>query len=233
MTTKPNSSRGGRPRAADRLLSLILRDGATRREVATIAGVTGATLDGWCRRGCPRRPDGRFDLPAVVAWLREDGDALVAARLAKADGDAEKALALWRGYRAERERLALARETGDLIERAEVVDYAGRAVLTVRNRLNDLVRKMAARLFNAPSREWIEEQMQDEVDAICSTYERGMGTDAEPPDPADTTTADDAASAPAGTSNGGTTGEAPPVAVDTDPPADPGTTTTPDRRNEQ
>jgi len=114
-------------------------------------------------------------VPAVVDWLRNRVVDTMTQERAGADPD--KALAVWRTCRAARERLRFDQERGQLISRAEVVAYASRAVLTVRTRLNDMVRKMAARLHSAPTPEWIEEQLQAEVDHICATFARGMGTD--------------------------------------------------------
>ena len=200
MVTKRERPTGGRP---PRTLPSLR--GLTRSQVLRGLGVSSSTLDGWRRQGLPDA-GGRYDVAEIVRWLR------TRIRVQEREGrEPSRALEEWRRLRASREKLAFDRETGELIDRDVVVAYAGRAVLTVRNRLNDIVRKMAARLFNAPSREWIEEQLQEEVDAICATYERGMRTDS-------------AATEPLGASAGSE-----PADAETEPPADAGT----DRRNEQ
>jgi len=42
--------------------------GLTKSQLASEMGVTPRCVEKWCVRGCPRRPDGRFDPKAVRAW---------------------------------------------------------------------------------------------------------------------------------------------------------------------
>lgn len=171
--TQPNPRpRGGRPHAPDRLLSDVLA-GATRKETCAVLGLTGPALDGMVRRGCPRNRNGTFDLPEVAQWQRQN--AMEAAAMARTDGNSEKALAIWRTCRAAREKLALDRDRSEVVERAEVVEFAGRAVLAVRQRLNDACTKLPPILVGARDEYEVQEVLQAEVDAICEHFARGMG----------------------------------------------------------
>ena len=137
-------------------------------------GLTGPALDGMVRRGCPRNRNGTFDLPAVAQWQRQN--AMETAAMARTDGNSEKALAIWRTCRAAREKLALDRDRGEVVERAEVVEFAGRAVLAVRQRLNDACTKLPPILVGARDEYEVQEVLQAEVDAICESFARGMGS---------------------------------------------------------
>jgi hypothetical protein len=97
----------------------------------------------------------------------------------------------------------LTERMGWFVNRAQVVACASRAVPTARDLINAPVRTMAARLHNALSPKWIEEELRAEVDAICATFERGMRASDEtdettPDEPAPRGVGVDAESVPAG-----------------------------------
>lgn len=211
--TQPNPRpRGGRPHAPDRLLSDVLA-GASRKETCAVLGLTGPALDGMVRRGCPRNRNGTFDLPAVAQWQRQN--AMEAAAMARTDGNSEKALAIWRTCRAAREKLALDRDRGEVVERAEVVEFAGRAVLAVRQRLNDACTKLPPILVGVRDEYEAQEVLQAEVDAICESFARGMGSTHD-----DEHAHDEAARSTAGTTT--PTSTEPPASTATDEPLDVG-----------
>ena len=70
-------------------------------------------------------------------------------------------------------KLRVAKETRQVVSRKEVVDFASRAILTVRARLNAMVMKMSSRLENVPSHV-VTEELQQEVDDICDAFAKGM-----------------------------------------------------------
>lgn len=75
--------------------------------------------------------------------------------------------------RAAEVKLRVGEKTRQLLPRKDVVDAAGRAVQTVRTRLNALVQKMTGRLANVPDHV-VSEELQAEVDDICNAFARGM-----------------------------------------------------------
>jgi len=64
--------------------------------------------------------------------------------------------------------------TGRLVPREEVVEFATKAALVVRNRLNSAVSKLAPLVHAAESEEAVEELLQREVDEILETFARGL-----------------------------------------------------------
>jgi hypothetical protein len=81
----------------------------------------------------------------------------------------------WRKARADLSELALNRESGTLVSRAEVVAFASEACAVVTMRLNAHVRNVAAALGTACGDElMVEEIVQREVDDILAGFERGL-----------------------------------------------------------
>jgi phage terminase Nu1 subunit (DNA packaging protein) len=174
MTTRQTRPRG-RPRSPDRTIAQAAQDGLTRAELATLCRLPATTIDGWRRRGCPTIGAGRFDLGSVLQWVRiQAAEQAQASRTTEAS---EKALADWRGARAAREELRLARDRGEVVDRSDVVEFAGRAVLVCRNRLLLLVKKMTARfgpLMGPNGHDIAERELAAEVYAILTAFSKGM-----------------------------------------------------------
>jgi hypothetical protein len=71
-------------------------------------------------------------------------------------------------------RWAVAAMAKQLVPRAQVVERTTKQIMAVRQALNDMVRKLASRLFNASSPEAIEQELQQEVDHILSGFAQGL-----------------------------------------------------------
>ncbi len=151
-------------------------------ELGALVGITGETLRNYVGNGCPEPPreGGRKQALAWARTARKWIDALKAKRAAErpvnqhnADPEAAKWQREWQRARAERAQLELDRERRLLVDRTQVVELSGKAVLAVRSRMNAMVQKMANRLENVPGHVVIEE-LQAEVDDICQTFAQGM-----------------------------------------------------------
>lgn len=70
---------------------------------------------------------------------------------------------------------AVAHMAKQLVPRKDVIERTTQQIMAVRTALNDMVRKLASRLFNAPTPEAIEAELQAEVDHILDGFSRGLG----------------------------------------------------------
>jgi phage terminase Nu1 subunit (DNA packaging protein) len=124
--------------------------GATRAELAALLQVTPGAVDGWRRRDCPQREDGRYDVGAVVAWRVQIAADEVLARV-PADVDSDAALARWRVARAEREELRLAHDRGTLHDMATCEAQQVAQYLEVRATFQSMGNRLARRLAMQPA----------------------------------------------------------------------------------
>jgi hypothetical protein len=144
-------------------------------QLAKLAGVSLTTWKEHVRDGAPtprRKSDVKAWLVKYHEWrkLKKPGPGAPASARSVDDywtTERKKYLAL-------RSKLDLLHARGLLVKRSEVVAFATAAFGAVGMRLNDLVKKMAVRLFQAPSVEWIEEQLRTEVDSIRRGLENGL-----------------------------------------------------------
>jgi hypothetical protein len=147
-------------------------------QLATMVGVAEGTLRQHAAEGCPMPAKAR-DLTAWVseyhAWRRrEHGSYHDRAKATSAPDAGTRAAQLELAQlRAAEVKLRVGEKTRQLVQRKEVVEAAGRAVQTVRSRLNALVMKMTARLANVPDHV-VQEELQQEVDDICNAFAQGM-----------------------------------------------------------
>lgn len=155
----------------------------TEPELAQLVGVSVSTLAVHKREGCPM-PRRKKDLTAWVAkyheWRRTHkapGPGTAAAPTSAKVGTDDYWTTKRKEYLARRARQAYLREAGLLVRRSEVIDFTTAAIAAVRSRLSDMVKKMAVRLHQAPSVEWIEEQLRAETNAICQAFAHGMTDD--------------------------------------------------------
>lgn len=145
-------------------------------QLAAMAGVSLTTWKQHVGEGAPA--------PETKAKLREWLVAYHAWRKQKKPGPGAPASTRDRGddfwtterkkYLALRSKLELAHARGKLVKRSEVERFATTAIVAVRQRLSDLVKKMSVRLFQAPTVEWIEEQLRTEIEAICRGFAAGL-----------------------------------------------------------
>ena len=127
-------------------------------------------------------------------------------------------------------RIRVAREVGELVRRAEVVEFAGQACLVARVRLLDMCSKLAPRLVNVADEHTVQEILLAEVGEILGAFSKSMQPGdhgiAWPPEVGDAANA--SSDAPQETVSSGNntddaddaeTEEPADVAGDTDPPA--------------
>lgn len=145
-----------------------------KAELAALAGVSETTWKKHKLEGCPVPKTAR----GINAWLKryhlwrkqngkfETGGTGQSAELREAKEEAQvlKTKLLRMDYR---------RRSGELIERATVVEFCGKAVLSVRQRLEAIRHKMAARLENVTA-DVVDEELQREFDALCDDFTRGL-----------------------------------------------------------
>jgi len=146
-------------------------------EIAELAGVSVNTWRAHAREGAPA-PAKRTHVAAWLrryhAWRRSHGKVSTVELPPAVDPEAKKWATERAKYLAINARLTVSERMGQLLPRDLVEKDASMAALTVRNRLNDMVRKMASRLFGAPSEVAIEEALQAEVDDILRGFARGL-----------------------------------------------------------
>lgn len=97
-----------------------------RIELSRLTGYSETTVDGWIRTGCPRRPDGRYALSAVVRWLAEE-------RIASNAANPERSRLL--RAQAKRQELRLSRESGEVVAVEDALDYLEAVVTALREKL--------------------------------------------------------------------------------------------------
>jgi phage terminase Nu1 subunit (DNA packaging protein) len=159
------------------------RDPLTVEQLSARAGVSPRTWRTHRERGAPV-PHGKTPreverwLLAYHAWRLDN---LAQQKHGNDDQDPEANEADAEAWSVERKKwLALLAKTewhlrtGRLVPREEVVEFAVKAGLTVRNRLNSAVPKLAPLVYAAQSQEQVEEILQLEVDEILSTFARSL-----------------------------------------------------------
>ena len=88
------------------------------------------------------------------------------------------------GQLALKAKFTVAQLARKLVDRSEVEQRTVRQITAVKKAMYDMVRKLAGRLFNAPSEEAVEAELLAEVDHICRSFAAGMMTvpDTTPPE---------------------------------------------------
>ena len=85
--------------------------------VLEVMGTTKPTIAAWAGRGCPRKPGGRYDLPAVVKWRFGELEGRIASvRQQLSQGRTRREMA-----QAELAEILLAERRGELLPRGPVV----------------------------------------------------------------------------------------------------------------
>jgi len=151
----------------------------SEQEIAALAGVSDTSWRSHRKQGAPV-PTSRDKLEPWLrdyhAWRKAHGKVSTTTEMPPATVTPEHRR--WSTERAKylaiASRIAVSEKLGELVPRREVVEFAGRACLVVRQRLNEHVRKMSSRLLGAPSEFAIEQALQAEVDDILAGFERGL-----------------------------------------------------------
>lgn len=147
-------------------------------ELAALVGVNDSTWKMHVTQGCPVPKSARDLRPWLKRyhpWRRANGKvaATEMRSTARVREDEAEAKAEKEQWRAKLTKLDYQVRTGDLVSRTDVLEFAGSAVDVVRQRLNDMVQKMASRLVGQVEHV-IAAELQSEVDSMCSAFERGM-----------------------------------------------------------
>ena len=147
-------------------------------ELASMVGITEQTLRAHVVEGCPMPKTARrltewskkyhaWRKQAHGAWherLKSSGST---------DDETRAAMRELTKLRIAEVKLRVGEKTRQLIGRQQVIGHAGRAVQTVRVRLNSMVMKMVSMLENVPGHV-VQEELQSEVDDICNAFALGM-----------------------------------------------------------
>ncbi len=166
------------------------KDALTIPRLAELAGVGQTTWKAHRAAGAPapksdRRADLKAWIEAYAAWREERGKVASTER-STGNTAATAEMQRWAGTRmkmlAMTAQVRLGREMRKLIPREDVMEFARRAALACRGRLNELV-EFTAKLRAAPDDEAAKDLMRAEVDSICGQFARGM----EPPEIQDAT----------------------------------------------
>jgi hypothetical protein len=161
----------------------------TGPQLAELAGVSLSTWAVHKTKGAPT-PKNKRDLKAWVqryaAWRKEQlmpgrgpGKAIVASDRR----ESEKWTAERQKWLAKRAEQIYLEQDGQLVRREEVIDAIATAIVVVKKRLGDARKKLSPRLYQAPSIEWIDNQLGAEFDAICEAFTHGMNNGIERPTP--------------------------------------------------
>lgn len=146
-------------------------------KLARLVGVSPTTWRAHKALGCPV-PLRAQDLPRwqreYAAWRQANGKVASADRKLQVDPETQR----WANERVKwtaiEKKIAVGMLARRLVERGEVERRTVAQIMAVRAALNDMVRKMASRLFNAPSQEELERELQAEVDHILESFARGL-----------------------------------------------------------
>lgn len=148
--TKPTASqRPGRPRQPDRPDVDRALSGLTRAQIVNLIGCGASTFDRWRAEGLPQRPDGLFDVGAILRWAREVW--IEAKRAADGSRDGVEQLSRLRAVRTAREALALQRDRAAVMPRAEIVEEWAKRCFAFRSASLALPRILASRCANSPA----------------------------------------------------------------------------------
>lgn len=138
--------------------------------IAAFFDVSIRAVQHWAASGCPKLGRGRYDLKAVHAWWWENIGADRAAAEAGDESLAEQRRLYW-AAKAERERLAVEREKGELLPKAEIaVEWSAR-VREVANGLQSLAMRLPPLIAGKDARE-VRDIVKHNVRQILENFSR-------------------------------------------------------------
>jgi phage terminase Nu1 subunit (DNA packaging protein) len=140
---------------------------STRNELATVFGVHPSTVSRWVARdGCPRNPDGTFDLRKVFFWRIEEND------LEPAPCENEEAQRWMTEFRRERALLAKIerrRSERELISKKDVATLWAKRLSNLAHSLNGLIDRLPP-LLEGKSRSEIGSILKTEIWVFRMAY---------------------------------------------------------------
>lgn len=139
-------------------------------DTCSFFNVSRETLSTWVKKGAPKEGRGKWDIKKLNEWLGKsvgdgkDKPLSDEARKLKADAD-------YRETKSERERIALEKIQGDLINIEDVqMEWANR-ILELKSGLRQFEKKIAPQIANQSIRE-VERVLRDEVYYLLESYSR-------------------------------------------------------------
>jgi hypothetical protein len=151
----------------------------SQTELAAMAGVSATTWKAHVAQGAPT-PKSRADLPAWAkryhAWRRQNGKVETEPRAVREDDPNAALRAEQIKIRTMRDKIALAREQGQLVPRQQVIDYASEAVLAANQQFDAMLRRAAARLgpLCQGGEAAVESVLAEEIDVVRERLADGM-----------------------------------------------------------
>ena len=109
------------------------------KEIAGIFGVSAQAVNGWGRAGCPKAGRGAWNIKAVLGWWLEN---IYAERVAGDDEQLSEAKRRYWSSKADREKMRVDQERGELITKDEVVKYWAQRVAEYKSGLYGLVHSL-------------------------------------------------------------------------------------------
>ena len=150
-------------------------DSVTRADLARLLGVSETMVGKWAKdHGLPRKSDGRFDLAAVVPWVKEKGAREAERGIVKVKlEDKEELQARKLKAHAMRAEVALGEEL-ELLRRADEVDkQVARAVVQFRQQLEGLPATLSGKLAQKSTAE-VSRELERTVQQIMEDLRRAM-----------------------------------------------------------
>ena len=143
----------------------------TASAVAKIFGIRRQSFAAW--KGCPRNPDGTFDLTAVVQWRVEN---LAEQLRSRAPDPPSTSLERYREARARRAELEVGQLQDSLVDKADVEARWGRVLSHLVQSFDGMGKRLAPRLAMRHEKE-IAQTVRDDVHHIIATARAAMLAD--------------------------------------------------------
>jgi phage terminase Nu1 subunit (DNA packaging protein) len=150
----------------------------TRNELSTVFGVHPSTVSRWVARdGCPRNPDGTFDLRKVILWRLEDGDLEA---VSCDNEEAQKWLTEFRRERALLAKIERKRVEGELMPTKKISQEWAKRIAIVTAALETLKNRLALTLVGK-NKDEIRKILKEEVRYMREQFcQHGHYTPSEP-----------------------------------------------------
>ena len=146
-------------------------------ELSESLGVTPSSIYAWLKKGCPRLPDGGFDLAAVEQWRASRRRPPKLDDENRADGSGlSPATEKYREFKALDAELKYRERVGELVERAKVDrDWADLGAAMKRD-LRAVGRRLSRRLTNIAEPREIQRIIEDAIDNCLRHWAQGKSS---------------------------------------------------------
>ena len=141
----------------------------TRNELSTVLGVHPSTVSRWvARTGCPRSPDGTYDLRKVILWRLEDCEL---ENVSSENEEAQRWLTEFRRERALLAKIERKRTEKELISKEDVATEWAKRLSNLALSLDNLVNRLPP-MLEGKSRREIASMLKGEIWAFRAAYAR-------------------------------------------------------------